>query len=291
MIEINLLPGSVKRTKRKSGGGLPAVAMPKIKLPPMDKYIMAAIGMWAVAILLIVYMQLSTTSKLAAAKVQYNKLVRDTAAAHDKIELLKQLNGRSDTIAAKLKVIQELDAGRFDLAHILDEIGRNVPDYTWLVSIQPAEGSGGPMNPSFRIEGRMGNPFALPKFIIDLESSPFIANVTLKKQQPVIENGKPMYMFSIEGTYEQPPAGITRTVPLFGPGMLDSTITERLAAPDTTMSAAEAAAAVNAAGGVKKPAGKAAPGKTAPGKNPPAKTPAKPAGGKANAPAPKKGGN
>jgi Tfp pilus assembly protein PilN len=287
MIEINLLPGSVKRTKRKAGG-LSAAALPKINLPPMDKYILSAIGMWIVAILMIVWMQFSSSSKLEAATNEEAKLVRDTAQAHKDIVNAAFLIARQDTISQKLKVIQELDAGRFDLAHILDEIGRTVPDYTWLVGLVPAEG-GTPDAPAFRIEGRMGNPFALPKFITDLESSPFVSNVTLKKQQPVVENNKPLYMFSIEGTYQQPSADMIQTVPLFTAGSAMDSALSSLPAPDSTMDAAAAAAAVNAAGGAVKP-GTKAPGKTQ--AKPPAKPPAKAAPGKATAkpPAVKKAG-
>ena len=275
MIEINLLPGSVKRTKRK-GGGAAKVAMPKINIPPMDKYLLISIGLTVLSVLLIAYMQIGGKRKLEAVRAQHTALVADTVRLHTALEMSAMLAARQDTIGQKLTVIQDLDAGRYNLAHIMDEVARTVPDYTWIVALTPADG-GDANTPAFRIEGRMGNAFALPKFLTELENSPFITDVSMKRSAPVVENQKPMYSFVIEAKYEHPSADLIRTVPLFGPGMeLDSAVAAKvLVTPDgtTATDAASAAAAVNAAAAARSGNPPAAPKtapKPAPGKTPPA---------------------
>jgi Tfp pilus assembly protein PilN len=279
MIEINLLPGSVKRTKRKiGGGGLSAGPLAKIKLPTMDKYMLIAIGMWVVGLGLIVYMQVSGSSRLKEARNTMEVLQRDTARLSGLLAQNRELVGKRDTIAAKLQVIQELDAGRYDWAHILDEVSRAVPDYTWLTSITPSADNTA-NTPGIRIEGRMGNSFALPKFMIELENSPFLANVTLKGSASLVENQKSIYSFIVEAVYEEPPADMIRTEPLFGPDMQpDSAISAIMGAKADAKS--DAAAAANAPAGAAKPGAKPAPN-GAPGKTPAApaaKPPVKKAG-------------
>ncbi|MEO5509097.1 MAG: PilN domain-containing protein [Longimicrobiales bacterium] len=224
MIEINLLPGSVKRTKRK-GISLPTGKLTSMKLPKLDRVLAASIGMTLLGVLLLLYMQVGGSRRLKAATDGEMALQRDTLRLSVEIAKTASLQAKQDTIKAKLTVIQQLDGGRYNWAHIMDEIGRAVPDYTWLVSIMPAERDADV--PAFKIEGRMGNAFALPKFIQDLESSPFIANVALRGSDPLIENKKPLYGFVIEAQYEEPPVDMIRTEPLFGPGMAqpDSAIT------------------------------------------------------------------
>lgn len=277
MIEINLLPGSVKRTKRKlGGGGLSAGPLAKIKLPPMDKYLLIAIGMWVVGIGLIAFMHLSSKSALEVATIAEQTLQRDTAKFNKQLAQNATLRGKRDTIASKLQVIQELDAGRYDWAHILDEVSRAVPDYTWLTAITPSA-DGGPNAPGFKVEGRMGNAFALPKFIIELESSPFLTNVSLKGSAPVVENQKAVYSFIVEGTYEQPPADLIHTEPLFGPDMQpDSAITNIMGAnaAGAKVDSVNAAAAARAAAAAAAKNG----GKTPPAAAPAAKPPVKKAG-------------
>jgi Tfp pilus assembly protein PilN len=226
MIEINLLPGSVKRTKRKTGIALSAGPLANIKLPKFDKFLGIAVGAWVVGIGLIAWMHLGGSGRLKAAEDAKQALTRDTAALNARIAENTAALAKQDTITQKLMVIQELDAGRYMWAHIFDEVSRALPEYTWLVSIMPAESGAG--EETFRIDGRMGNAFALPKFIQQLEASPFLQNVTLKGSAPVVDNGKAVYSFQIEVSWEEPPLDMIRTEPLFSPDMQ----------PDSAISAA-----------------------------------------------------
>lgn len=242
MIEINLLPGSVKKSKRAtptlSGGPLAGMSLPK-----MDKVLASAIGMWVFGIAAILWMHTSSTAKLEALSIEEERLVAERDKMSVQVAQNRILSGKRDTVAAKLNIIQELDGGRFHWAHIMDEVSRAVPDYTWLTSITPSADNG--PTPAFVIEGRMGNAFALPKFMKALEDSPFIAGVTLRSSGPVEENGKSVYSFQLEAQYEEPPIDLITTVPLFAGEANDS-----MSVPldDAGAAAAGAAAPAAAAG-------------------------------------------
>ncbi|HEX6693572.1 MAG TPA: PilN domain-containing protein [Longimicrobiales bacterium] len=242
MIHINLLPGSVSKKKRKSSAlPLPSMGKSKINMPQFDRVLATAIGMWVVGVALILWMHLSVSSRLQAATIDEERLVADTARLQAQLAQNRLLMGKRDTVSAKLTIIQELDAGRYNWAHLLDEISRAVPDYTWLTNIGPRDTDD--PRPAFIIEGRMGNAFALPKLMQALEASPFISNVTLRASAPVVEDGKPVYSFLVEATYEDPPLDVISTVPLFaGEQMSDSVASPAapVAAPATPAAPATA---------------------------------------------------
>ncbi len=126
------------------------------------------------------------------------------------------LMARQDTIAQKLEIIQEIDAGRYTWAHIVDEVSRAVPQYTWLVNMvyvsQPL-----PLDaPKFVIDGRTGNTFALTQFMQDLEASPFVRNVRLLQTDQIRSpDNKLIYSFALEGEYQLPTPDLIRTVAIF----------------------------------------------------------------------------
>jgi Tfp pilus assembly protein PilN len=238
MIHINLLPGSAPKKKRKSG----AIPLPvgggksKVNMPQFDRVLMTAIGMWVAGVALILWMHFSVSGRLQAATIEEERLVADTARLQAQLAQNRLLMGKRDTVSAKLTIIQELDAGRYNWAHLFDEISRAVPDYTWLVNISPIDSD--VPGPSFLIEGRMGNAFALPKFMQALEASPFISNVSLRASAPVVEDGKEVYSFLVEARYEEPTVDVITTVPLFaGEQLTDSVPPAATAAAPATPAA------------------------------------------------------
>src|SRR5690606_2512521 len=87
------------------------------------------------------------------------------------------LLAQEQLIGQKLQVIQEIDAGRFTWAHIMDEISRALPPFVWVVNVTESFSEGGV--PRIRLEGRAGNYFALGRYLEDLEASPFLRQVRL----------------------------------------------------------------------------------------------------------------
>jgi hypothetical protein len=148
---------------------------------------------------------------------------QDPAAA-DSVRLARvistqaTLQARQDTIAQKLVMIQEIDAGRHIWPHILDEISRALPPYTWLESVDQERG--GPA-PDFIIAGRTGSLPALTRFMNQLEASPFLRNIQLissEQAQMGGAEGRIVNNFALTGSYRPPPMDMLETIPLFPNG-------------------------------------------------------------------------
>jgi len=214
VIEVNLNPGAARRPNRRKvglslgGGSKLGAAKPR---QPIDRWGLFAVLGWVALIAGAGWMFMSARARMDELEIAIERAVRDSAHYAAVIASTERLQARRDSIANRLQLIQEIDAGRYVWSHILDEIGRALPPYTWLTSV--AHTGSGPV--SFRIQGRAGNTFALTQFMKDLEASPFIRGVTIVSTQLVNEKEKVVQAFILDATYETPPPDRIETVPLF----------------------------------------------------------------------------
>ena len=162
------------------------------------------------------------------------------------VAVLRERNralAQRDSVQRQLEIIKSIDNDRFIWAHIMDEVSRALPPYTWLKSIQQsavlaaastpappppppkdgAKGNGKPAPPpppavaptlKFQIAGNTVDIQALTRFMKLLESSPFVKNVTIAKAELVTLDGKEVQEFLLEAEYERPDASVISTVPV-----------------------------------------------------------------------------
>lgn len=215
MIEINLLPGAEKRKKRKTGGGGGfALKLPE-NLPEFDRMLAFIVAGWILGPAIAAFLYFGIQGKKADLEVSIEQAVADSVRYAQLISTQASLRARQDTIAQKLTLIQEIDAGRYVWPHILDEVSRALPQYTWLQAIDQVQGG---LTPSFQIQGRTGNLRALTRFMDALEASPFLRNIQLiSTEQAQIGNDASSIVnnFVLSGVYETPPLEMVETVPLF----------------------------------------------------------------------------
>ena len=215
MIQINLLPGAQKKggTRRRRSAAVPAFRLPALT----GGWTAFAAVAWLAGPALIAWLFLGDRARAAELRVGIEAAQRDSALFARELEANQALFARRDTIAQKLEIIQQIDAGRYMWAHIVDEVSRSVPDYTWLVTIAYMSNGASLEAPRFSITGRTGNTFALTSFMQRLEESPFIRNVRLITTTQITEQAKILYSFVLEADYQQPAPDAIQTVPLFGP--------------------------------------------------------------------------
>src|SRR5688500_9268064 len=217
MINVNLLPGAAKKSKSKRpglGAGLGSLSRFK-PTGKFDRLALAAVISWLVLLPLTAYMFLGSRSRLNDLNVSIEGARADSTKYAGIIAANKKMLERRDTIAQKVNIIQGIDANRYVWSHILDEISRSLPPYTWLVEITATPSESTDSVPNFKMIGRTGNNFALTRYLQDLEASPFIRNVKLVSTELVRENEKLVYSFNLEAAYEVPPPDVIQTVPLF----------------------------------------------------------------------------
>ncbi len=213
MIEVNLLPGAPKRRARRSVR-LPGAFAGGGKLPPLDRWNALIVGGWIVGPVVIAWLFLSASNRQEELTLSIEQAVQDSTRYARLIETQEALRARRDTIAEKLQLIQEIDAGRYIWAHLFDEVSRALPEYTWLTSLGYLDT--GTDLPEFMITGQTGNTFALTRFMKQLEDSPFIRSVRLSNTEQVRTHGdRLVHEFVLMASYEEPPTELIETVPLF----------------------------------------------------------------------------
>lgn len=213
MIEINLLPGAEKRKKRTPGVGFP-LKLPE-NVPDFDRMMAFIVAAWIIGPAVGLFMYFGIQGEKADTRVALDQAVADSARYAELIQTQASLRARQDTIAQKLTLIQEIDAGRYVWPHILDEISRALPPYTWLQAIDQVQGG---VAPTFQVQGRTGSLPALTRFMDALEASPFLRNVQLVSSEQAQVGGDPNNIvnnFVLRGAYESPPTEMVETVPLF----------------------------------------------------------------------------
>jgi Tfp pilus assembly protein PilN len=237
MIEINLLPGSGKKN-RSTSFSLTAIAGragSRIKDPFM---IAAAVSIIA-AVGAIGSLHLAQAGRAEELTERERRSVQDSTRYVAVLRERNRAESQRDSVRRQLEIIKSIDNDRFVWAHIMDEVSRSLPPYTWLKTIAqtamiaaptpapapaPAkDGKGKPVPPppppapatlKFQISGNTVDIQALTRFMKLLESSPFVKNVTIAKAELVTLEGKEVQEFLLEAEYERPDASAIATVPV-----------------------------------------------------------------------------
>lgn len=209
MIEVNLLPGG--KSRRPLVSRLPS--LPRFG----DRWVL---GSTAVIVLLLGaagYLYWTVTQGLADLDVEIEAAQADSVRYVDEIAQTSLLQAREDSILQRATIIQEIDENRYVWPHILDEVARALPDYTWITEIVQVS-LGDQMQ--FQIDGRAGNNFAVTQFMENLEASLFISNVRFRSTEQVSEDSggfnRAVTSFSLDAFFDRPAPELLETVPLFG---------------------------------------------------------------------------
>ena len=221
MIQVNLLPGGRKGSSR--GFSFSSLSLPSLSSLrggggdglPADPYQIFFAGAAAIGLGYIVWAFLGVGSAAEELDVRLEEQRQDSIRFATIIQQTNQLSARGDSIARRVAIIQDIDAGRYVWSHLLDEVALAVPDFTWLREVlYRAE------NPlQVTVTGRAASIFAITNFMRRLEASRFLRTVSPETIQQVPSEENPddlVYMFELAVTYEPPPIEELVTVPLFG---------------------------------------------------------------------------
>jgi Tfp pilus assembly protein PilN len=227
MIEINLLPG--QKRKAPGGGRLRAPDFRALLANVKDPWLLAAIGVAVVAIGGNGAFYVVNTARLGRLEgiltgVQAEKRRWDVVVAQK-----RQTERVRDSLAAEMAIIRGIDADRYIWPHLLDEITKALPAYTWITIVQyvgvaappggapvgtPAPATTVPNDVRVSIDGRTVDIQAFTTFMRQLAASPWLAEVASTRATTVIEQDRPVTEFSITARYRQADSLYIRTVPL-----------------------------------------------------------------------------
>jgi Tfp pilus assembly protein PilN len=235
MITVNLRPN----LKRKRAGSPFQGAMQGVRglgSKIKDPLLLVAVASWVGVLGWLGFMVLGTTRDLNALEPQ----LEVTRAEHRRFKAFLTEKRHQETIrdslVAQIGVIRHVDGDRYVWSHVLDEVTKALPAYTWLITVGTAamtpaaapaavpaspkaadSAANAPPAPSviqFEINGRTVDIQAYTRFLRQLEASPWITDVMPVSAQTVVEKERPLTAFIIRATYRQADSAYIRTVPL-----------------------------------------------------------------------------
>jgi Tfp pilus assembly protein PilN len=244
MIQINLLPGRESGAAAPSGlAGALAEARMRFDRVVSDKYLWGGVGAVAAAAALVGVLHTRQVAEQADVEARVESAVADSTRYAAQLAASRAARAERDSVRRQLAVIAEIDSTRYAWAHVLDEVSRSMPPYTWLTAVQQtsapptpdgaadtlaAKPAGGatpaadstaqdsappPERPllAFRIVGQTVDIQALTAFMRELETSPFVQRVQLARSEPSQVDGKEVTEFTLDAEFEPPPRALLRT--------------------------------------------------------------------------------
>lgn len=225
MIEINLLPGARKKKGSSGGSSLDVRALvASLGERFRDPWMGVAVGGAAIGLLAIggmFYLQREATIALAE---QERVAVQDSTRFEGVLRSTRVAAAQRDSILRQMAIIAAIDGDRFIWPHVMDEIARALPTYTWLRSVSQtnaattvspeAVAAGIAPRLSIRLVGLTVDVQALTIFMKQLEASEFLESVTLAGSDATTVEGKQVTEFTLDMAYSKPPESAVRLVPL-----------------------------------------------------------------------------
>jgi Tfp pilus assembly protein PilN len=234
MITVNLRPGQKrKRTGNPFAGLLNGLSgLRELGAKVKDPLLMSAVGAWVLVVggLGLIYLnnarQLYTLEpRLEQARSEHRRF---KAFITDK----RRQEKIRDSLLAQITVIRSVDGDRYVWPHLLDEITKALPAYTWLVDlgvtgVTPGASSTPPRTKAdsvadsvarhrplaFQINGRTIDIQAYTRFLRQLEASPWIVDVVPVSAQTVVEKERPVTAFTIRASFNRADSAYIRTAP------------------------------------------------------------------------------
>jgi Tfp pilus assembly protein PilN len=232
MITVNLRPN----LKRKRAGSPFQGAMEGVRglgSKIKDPVLLLAVASWVGVVGWLGFVVVGTTRDLNALEPQ----LESTRAEHRRFKAFLTEKRHQETIrdslVAQIGVIRHVDGDRYVWSHVLDEVTKALPAYTWLVNVGTAavapvapaplsksaadSAAKAPPVPTviqFEVNGRTVDIQAYTRFLRQLEASPWVTDVTPVSAQTVVEKERPVTAFIIRATYKQADSAYIRTVPL-----------------------------------------------------------------------------
>jgi Tfp pilus assembly protein PilN len=214
MITINLKPGH----KRASGGSPLAGLATKLKglgEKVKDPY---RIGALVVSLGWLGYVgisQMSASSELADLEPQLEQARAENQRFRAFLAEKRRLEAVRDSIQAQIVTIKNVDGDRYVWPHILDEVARAVPSYTWLTDVQfvsaPAvavvdtsiKQPAGPPPVHVQVIGRTVDIQGYTRLLRQLEDSPWLKDVTAISANTVLDQNRAVTAFVLKASFQR----------------------------------------------------------------------------------------
>jgi Tfp pilus assembly protein PilN len=247
MIQINLLPGAQRRPRSRGVsldlGALAAGWAARVS----DPYMLGAVAGVVLGLAAVGGMFWYQNREAASLATRIEGAEQDSVRFAAVIKERRRTEAQRDSVLTQLALIRSIDGKRYVWPHIMDEVSRALPSYTWLTAVSQSGGTDAgaaataqataaakgdtakakrksPQEVAdsldvadrvpFRIVGNTVDIQALTRFMKLLEASPFIENVQLVKSAMILVDQKEVTEFQLDAAYQKPDSAAIRTTPL-----------------------------------------------------------------------------
>lgn len=246
MIEINLLPGA-KKSKRSASSSIDLKAMfgdlgQRIK----DPWLISAIASGIIGLGAIAFLYTRSSAKESELTDLEQKAVQDSTRFAAVLRERDIAEAQRDSVVRQIAIIRAIDGSRFVWPHVMDEVVKALPPYTWVKSLQQtsavpsvspeveagvATSSVGKSKATLQAEadeaaaarvltarlvGQSVDLQAITRFVRQIEDSPWLESVSLTRTENVLAppSNKEVIEFTIEMRVSRPDSTQIRRVPL-----------------------------------------------------------------------------
>jgi Tfp pilus assembly protein PilN len=234
MITVNLRPGQ----KRKRAGNNPFKGLldtfRDLGTRVKDPLLLAAMAGWICVLAGLGFIYLNTVRQLYTLEPRLEQARSENRRFKTFLADKRRQEKIRDSLLAQITVIRTVDGDRYIWPHLLDEITKALPAYTWLVDLgfaaptasataarpgaAPADSAADSLPPPpppvvFQINGRTIDIQAYTRFLRQLEASPWIVDVVPVSAQTVVEKERAITAFTIRASFNRADSAYIRTAP------------------------------------------------------------------------------
>jgi Tfp pilus assembly protein PilN len=235
MITVNLRPG---QKRKRSGASFSLKGLfdgfsvfRDLASRVKDPLLMGSVGAWVCVVGGLGLFYLNTVRQLYTLEPRLEQARSENRRFKAFLADKRRQEKIRDSLLAQITVIRGVDGDRYVWPHLLDEITKALPAYTWLVDLgftaapvvapEPAkpgakvDSAAAAVKPplTFQITGRTIDIQAYTRFLRQLEASPWIDNVTPVSAQTIVEKERPVTAFSIRASFSPADSAYIRTAP------------------------------------------------------------------------------
>src|SRR5881296_4302662 len=211
MIEINLLPG--KKRKAAAGGAGFKLALPDFRgllASIKNPWLLAASATSLIVVGGGLLWFITQSTRLRVAQNRRTEVQAEKRRFDAVIAQKRQSERIRNSLVAEINVIRGIDADRYIWPHVLDQITKALPPYTWLTNIAavaviapggaptpPTTDSSGATVVRLTISGSTVDIQAYTTFLRQLAASPWLTDVAPATSQTIIEADRPVTAFNV----------------------------------------------------------------------------------------------
>lgn len=210
MITINLKPGS-RRTKSgpSLAGGMSALK--GLTSKGKDPFPMIAVGVIAILAVTLGAIFFGSASKVNNLEDELDAARSENRRYKSFLVEKQRAEAAKDSVVAQIATIRMVDDDRYIWPHILDEVTRALPPFTWLTEVTAVPAPPpidttviAPAPVSVQMLGRTMDIQGFTRFMRQLEDSPWLSDVTVVATTTEIDHARAVTAFTVRASYARP---------------------------------------------------------------------------------------